>query len=218
MWHMHDREPHGRDMTCWNREENDRFQRISWWKACVRGASEWHWKHAESLGWRPTRACSASLTIRRNKLAFLKVSTDICKKHKDTWWSGTGKIAGGEEARQKRGRMAEVDGKMKRGFGGNDDFDPHDPCIKGGRWDENGLYGWEWWVLMEGCYLCVREGAPQGWGAGGREAHSPPLLLKCPGQLFKLHLLLSDRLQQSRCALTLLHTLNSPRVREGRGH
>lgn len=58
--------------------------------------------------------------------------------------------------------MAEVDGKMKRGFGGNDDFDPHDPCIKGGRWDENGLYGWEWWVLMEGCYLCVREGAPQG--------------------------------------------------------
>lgn len=56
------------------------------------------------------------------------------------------------------------------------------------------------------CYLCVREGVTQARGADGREANSPPLLLQRPGQLFKLHLLLPDRLQQSCCALTLLHT------------
>lgn len=68
-------------------------------------------------------------------------------------------------------------------------------------------------------YLCVREGATQGRRAGGREAHSPPLLLQRPGQLFKLHLLLPDRLQQSRCALTLLHThYTAPRERGGALH
>lgn len=68
------------------------------------------------------------------------------------------------------------------------------------------------------CYLCVREGATQGRGAGGGEAHSPPLLLQRPGQLFKLHLLLPDRLQQSRCALTLLHThYTAPRGKRGGG-
>ena len=69
------------------------------------------------------------------------------------------------------------------------------------------------------CYLCVREGATQGRGAGGGEAHSPPLLLQRPGQLFKLHLLLPDRLQQSRCALTLLHThYTAPRGKRGALH
>lgn len=69
------------------------------------------------------------------------------------------------------------------------------------------------------CYLCVREGATQGRGAGGGEAHSPPLLLQRPGQLFKLHLLLPDRLQQSRCALTLLHThYTAPRGERGALH
>lgn len=52
------------------------------------------------------------------------------------------------------------------------------------------------WVGVRGfvgeCYLCVRERATQSRGARGREAHSPPLLLQCPGQLFKLHLLLPD--------------------------
>ena len=68
------------------------------------------------------------------------------------------------------------------------------------------------------CYLCVREGATQGRGARGGEAHSPPLLLQRPGQLFKLHLLLPDRLQQSRCALTLLHThYTAPRGKRGGG-
>lgn len=67
-------------------------------------------------------------------------------------------------------------------------------------------------------YLCVREGATQRRGAGGGEAHSPPLLLQRPGQLFKLHLLLPDRLQQSRCALTLLHThYMAPRGERGGG-
>lgn len=61
------------------------------------------------------------------------------------------------------------------------------------------------WFVGE-CYLCVREGATQARGACGWEAHSPPLLLQRPGQLFKLHLLLPDRLQQSRSAFTLLHT------------
>lgn len=42
------------------------------------------------------------------------------------------------------------------------------------------------------CYLHVGKGATQGRGAGGGEAHSPPLLLQGPGQLFKLHLLLPD--------------------------
>lgn len=41
-------------------------------------------------------------------------------------------------------------------------------------------------------YLHVGKGATQGRGAGGGEAHSPPLLLQGPGQLFKLHLLLPD--------------------------
>lgn len=76
---------------------------------------------------------------------------------------------------------------------------------------DGGLYAYErLWTGMHGfvgeCYLCVRERATQGRGAGGGEAHSPPLLLQRPGQLFKLHLLLPDRLQQSRCTLTLLHT------------
>lgn len=65
----------------------------------------------------------------------------------------------------------------------------------------------EWRCLGSlGRYLHVRKGATQGRGAGGREANSPPLLLERPGQLFKLHLLLPDRLQQSCCILTLLHT------------
>ena len=74
-------------------------------------------------------------------------------------------------------------------------------------------------VTVGECYLCVREWATQGRGAGGREAHSPPLLLQCPGQLFKLHLLLPDRLQQSCSALTLLHThYTAPRGKRGALH
>lgn len=100
--------------------------------------------------------------------------------------------------------------------GGNDD-----PCAGGERWGlyretrGGGVLGFCW----RGCYLHVREGATQGRGAGGREAHSPPLLLQRPGQLFKLHLLLPDRLQQSRCALTLLHThYIAPRGESGALH
>lgn len=58
-----------------------------------------------------------------------------------------------------------------------------------------------------GCYLCVGEGA----GRGAEQAHSPPLLLQRSGQLFKLHLLLPHRLQESSSALTLLHTLQRER-------
>lgn len=66
-------------------------------------------------------------------------------------------------------------------------------------------------------YLCGREGATQGRRAGGGEAYSPPLLLQRPCQLFKLNLLLPDRLQQSSCALTLLHThYKAPRGERGR--
>lgn len=68
-------------------------------------------------------------------------------------------------------------------------------------------------------YLLVGEGVTQGRGAGGGEAHSPPLLLQRPCQLFKLHLLLPDRLQQSRRALTLLHThYTAPRGERGALH
>lgn len=56
---------------------------------------------------------------------------------------------------------------------------------------DGGGVGWSDGFVWE-CYLSVREGATQGRGAGGGEAHSPPLLLQRPGQLFKLHLLLPD--------------------------
>lgn len=123
-----------------------------------------------------TQACRALVERERGEIGM------------NDWWM---------DVKGRKWWMGSLDGMD----GGSDD--PWTGCGSG-RW------GLRLYMDMAGfsgeCYLCVREGATQGRGAGGGKAHSPPLLLQRPGQLFKLHLLLPDRLQQSCCALTLLHT------------
>lgn len=120
------------------------------------------------------------------------------------WWRG-----GGAEEREGKNDWWEASEGLKLNSLDGADEGKEDPWCR--RWEKWGGFG-----LFGACYLCEREGVTQGRGAGGGEANSPPLLLQSPGQLFKLHLLLPDWLQQSRCVLTLLHThWTAPRSESG---